>query len=138
MTFGEAKRRLIEDWIGDQQDEITHFFPRRDGNSYCLHDIPMVVLLVNLRKFAQGKDCHLRIPGICNFDPETTSLAHLRMPGITGGGQKSPDLLGAWACSKCAAQTENGYARDDSDKVAFFEGVMRTQYELVKMNVLKW
>ncbi len=80
----------------------------------------------------------IRLPGICNHDSETVCLAHLRMAGITGAGQKSPDLLGTWACSTCAAQTENGYCRNDQDKIAFFEGVMRTQYLLISERKVEW
>ena len=93
---------------------------------------------MNLRKEARDRPCMIRLPGVCTFNSETTVLAHLRMAGITGGGQKAPDLLGAWACSTCAAQTENGYCRNDEDKIAFFEGVMRTQYELINEGKVKW
>lgn len=56
---------------------------------------------MNLRKFAKGKDCQLRLLGICNFDPETTVLAHVRRGGVAGIGQKPPDVVGIHACSTC-------------------------------------
>ncbi len=56
---------------------------------------------MNLRKLAKGKDCQLRLMGICNFDPETTVLAHVRRGGVAGYGQKPPDICGIWACSNC-------------------------------------
>ena len=38
---------------------------------------------------------------ICNFDPATTVLAHIRASNVAGWGQKPPDLCGVWACSNC-------------------------------------
>ena len=56
---------------------------------------------MNLRKFAKGQPCMIRVPGVCNRNPETTVLAHYRMAGICGTGSKPPDSLGAWSCSAC-------------------------------------
>lgn len=41
---------------------------------------------VNLRKTARGRECQLRVPGVCNFNPETTVLAHYRLAGTCGTG----------------------------------------------------
>ena len=51
-----------------------------------------------IRKSAKGQDCQVRIPGICNFMPETTILAH-----INGGGMalKQNDLESSYCCSSC-------------------------------------
>lgn len=91
---------------------------------------------VNLRNYAKGKPCLVRVPGICNHDPAKVVLAHVRLTGITGGSQKAPDALGAWACSDCHEYCERRY--NDRDTRAFLEGVMRTQYQLIKDGVLKW
>lgn len=56
---------------------------------------------IDLRKLAKGKDCQVRIVGVCNFDPTTTVLAHIRRGGTSGVGMKPPDLCGVWACSSC-------------------------------------
>lgn len=88
----------------------------------------------NLRKLARGQQCQVRIASVCNFNSETTVLAHLRMAGITGTGLKANDLLGAWCCSACHAATES----NPSLRKEFLEGVVRTQNELVKMGVVKW
>ena len=55
----------------------------------------------NLRQFAKGKPCMVRLVGICNFDPQTTILAHIRRAGVAGMGQKPPDTCAVWACSAC-------------------------------------
>ncbi len=39
--------------------------------------------------------------GVCNWDPSTTVLAHLRRGGVAGVGQKPPDLCAVLACSAC-------------------------------------
>ncbi|NJN84280.1 MAG: DUF1364 domain-containing protein [Caldilineaceae bacterium] len=56
---------------------------------------------IDLRKLAKGQDCQLRIPGVCNHNPETTVLAHLRMAGAGGAGSKPRNLIGIHCCSAC-------------------------------------
>lgn len=55
---------------------------------------------MNLRKLAKGQECMLRLPGICNSNPETTVLAHVRR-GFYGMGIKPVDWCGVWCCSAC-------------------------------------
>lgn len=57
--------------------------------------------MTDLRKLARGQDCQVRIPAVCNFNPETTVLAHLRRANVAGAGQKPPDSCAVWACSAC-------------------------------------
>lgn len=57
--------------------------------------------MTDLRKAAKGRECALRLPNICNHNPETTVLAHIRRGGVAGKGQKPNDLLGVLACSSC-------------------------------------
>lgn len=90
---------------------------------------------MNLRKAAKGRECQVRLHG-CNSNPETTVLAHVRKIGISGFGLKSPDLLGAWACSACHAYVDTHH--DDATQVAFYEGVFRTQAALHRLGVLRW
>jgi len=52
-----------------------------------------------IRQSAKGKACALRIPGVCNGNPEKTVFAHL--PGNKGIGTKNHDLFGVYACSDC-------------------------------------
>lgn len=51
-----------------------------------------------LRDSARGRDCQVRIPGVCNFNPETTVLAHLNGGGM---GTKKSDIHSAFTCSSC-------------------------------------
>lgn len=51
---------------------------------------------------ARGEMCQIRIPGVCNGNPETTVWAHANGSAAGKGiGMKSPDILGAYACSFC-------------------------------------
>ena len=89
-----------------------------------------------LRKEARGRGCTVRIPGVCNFNSETTVLAHIRAAGVSGMGLKSPDLLGAWACSACHDEIDgrthkSGLSRDEL-RLAHYDGMARTIMQLHK------
>jgi len=53
-----------------------------------------------IRESARGEQCSLRIPGVCNFNRETTVLAHLNCVD-KGMGFKSPAWWAVDACSGC-------------------------------------
>ena len=104
------------------------------------------VLPVNSKKIrasARGEDCQIRIPGVCNFDPETTVLCHL--PDGTGGkmGGKSNDLCSVYGCSDCHDEIDgrtnnaisNGYD-STSVKVFAYEGHMRTLNKFVEKGLV--
>lgn len=83
-----------------------------------------------LRKAARGRECQVRIPSICNWNPETTVLAHYRLAGTCGGAMKPDDEQGAWACSSCHdaidSRTKTEYDRETL-RLYHAEGVFRTQ-----------
>ncbi|MDV5862011.1 DUF1364 domain-containing protein [Pseudomonas mendocina] len=87
-----------------------------------------------LTKLARGRDCQVRLVGICNGNPETTVLAHYRLAGTCGMGIKPHDLFGAWACSSCHDEIDRRSRRMDADSAALahLEGVIRTQAILIK------
>lgn len=83
-----------------------------------------------LTKAARGRDCQIRVPGVCNGDAETTVLAHFRLIGTRcGTGLKPHDLQAAWACSACHdavdARSKTEFSRDEL-RVMHMEGVVRT------------
>ena len=94
--------------------------------------------MTNLRAYAKNKPCQIRLPGICSGDVSQTRLCHVRMAGVTGGGMKAPDVLGAWGCHPCAIRTENGYEGTDEVRLAFLQGVVRTQNMLIEAGLLHW
>ena len=91
---------------------------------------------MSLRKEAKGRGCMVRLPGICNFNSETVVLAHIRLAGVSGMGMKSPDLIGAWACSACHdeldGRTHKSGLSHDELRLAHFEGMARTIAQLEK------
>lgn len=95
--------------------------------------------MANLRKEAQGRECQVRLPGICNGNSETVVLAHYRMAGLCGVGMKPNDLFGAWACSACHDEIDRRTRRTDAGEahMAHLEGVIRTQGVLIAEGKLK-
>ena len=88
------------------------------------------------RQAARGQDCMIRLPGICNGNPETVVLAHYRLSGLCGIGSKPNDLLGAWACSCCHDACDRRTHKDldrDYVRLCHAEGVMRTIDALERM-----
>ena len=70
-----------------------------------------------IQRFARGKDCCLRIPGICRTTPENEDvvLAHAPYPGR--GGTRLHDWWAAPACMKCHDMVDmrEGYDLDTSN-----------------------
>ena len=79
-----------------------------------------------LTKSARGRECQVRIPGVCNWNSETVVLAHL--PG-GGMGSKVPDIHGAYCCSACHDEIDRRTRTIPVEKAHLYhlEGVIRTQ-----------
>ena len=90
-----------------------------------------------IRISAKGEDCQVRIDNVCNFNPETTILAHL---GGSGMALKSNDIHSAYCCSSChdaidgRIQTAWGY---EQLVVWFYDGMVRTQLILIDKGLIK-
>lgn len=86
---------------------------------------------------ARGEDCTIRIPDVCNFDPETTVAAHISN-GVMG--KKAPDTQIAYACSKCHAAVD-GHLKTIYKKhelyIFHLEGMVRTQLILLEKGLIK-
>lgn len=89
---------------------------------------------------ARGHHCTLRIPGVCNGDPETTVLAH---PPIRNGGValKGSAIDGAFACSACH-DVVDGRAPFNSDRtqvlMCWIRGSQETRATLVRRGLLAY
>lgn len=85
---------------------------------------------------ARGEMCAIRIPRVCNFNPETTVLAHINGAGM---GLKAHDIHGAYACSACHdaidSRIKTEYDRDDL-LLMHLQGVMRTQQALINKGLI--
>ncbi|MGQ6400865.1 DUF1364 domain-containing protein [Serratia sp. IR-2025] len=87
-----------------------------------------------LTKEARGRECQVRIPGVCNFNPETTVSAHYRLAGTCGTAIKPDETQAAWACSACHDEVDRRTRLIDANdaRLMHAEGVMRTQEILRK------
>jgi len=95
--------------------------------------------MTKLRKEAKGRGCMVRIPKVCNHNSETTVLAHYRLAGVSGIGMKSPDILGAWACSSCHDAIDRRAHTDldrDYVRLLHLEGMARTLAQLDREGLL--
>ena len=89
--------------------------------------------MTKLRKEARGRGCMVRIPEVCNHNSETVVLCHYRLAGVSGIGMKSPDVLGAWACSACHDAIDRRAHTDldrDYVRLLHLEGMARTLAQL--------
>ena len=87
---------------------------------------------MNLRRFAQGKECQVRFYGHCNYGPETTIWAHIRLGGVAGMGQKPPDLCGVLACSGCH-DVIDGRTKTDLTRVQIESQVLHGMVRTLKI-----
>ena len=87
-------------------------------------------------KSARGQDCQVRIPNICNYNPETVVLAHLNGYAM---GKKHLDIHGAYCCSDCHDAIDGRtktYMNKQVRDLYHLEGVIRTQQIMVKEGIL--
>jgi len=97
--------------------------------------------LSKLRDLARGKLCQIRVPGICDGNPETTVLAHYRLSGLSGMGIKAPDWAGAYSCARCHSMVDSGRSANFTRaelKQMHLEGVLRTLAMLEHDGVKLW
>lgn len=92
-----------------------------------------------ITRSAQGQQCQVRMPGICNGNPETVVFAHYRLAGSCGTGIKPSDLLGAYACSACHDEADRRTTILDVETAHLYhaEGVLRTQLLLNSQHLIQ-
>lgn len=66
-----------------------------------------------LRNSARGQDCTLRLVGVCNFNRETTVLAHIGFD--SGWAIKCNDSMAVFACSDCHAEIDSKGRKEYAD-----------------------
>jgi len=85
-----------------------------------------------ITKSARGEDCALRVPGICNFNPETTVFCHA--PCVDKGMSfKSPDWWGAYGCSNCH-DYQDGMMHDAAEN--WMPAIYETQKKLIAKGLI--
>jgi aldehyde:ferredoxin oxidoreductase len=86
---------------------------------------------------ARGEDCQIRLPGVCNFNSETTMFCHL---GGAGMALKSDTIHGAYGCYDCHMVCDGHIKSEyESDilKLWFFEGMVKTQLILLAKGLIR-
>jgi hypothetical protein len=94
-----------------------------------------------LTKSAKGRNCTIRLPGVCNHYNETVVLAHIN--GVRFGhgvGHKVNDLHGAYACSACHdivdGRFKTHYTKEEL-KLAHYEGMIETQMIMIAEGLIR-
>lgn len=80
---------------------------------------------VNLRQLAKGQHCMIRVPGICNGDPSTTVLCHLKRGWC--GTLKPPDICAVFGCFDC---------HNEIDGRTHASGLSRTELDAILLRAL--
>jgi len=85
-----------------------------------------------IRESARGEACTLRIPGVCNHNPETVVLAHInsRNKGI---GNKSHDIHAVYACDHCHAKLD----KNRIDKEDQLRALLESQDKMIQKGLIK-
>lgn len=89
-----------------------------------------------IRKSARGEDCTLRIPGVCNGNPETVVLCHCYPIGGQGKNKSfdgiADDMNGVYGCYECHTHID-AMSKDDPFRWRWFAaGLIRTHRRLLK------
>ncbi len=93
---------------------------------------------MNLRQHARGQPCRVRLPTVCNFDPETTVLAHIKCGWY--GSLKPPDIVALHCCSSChdAIDRRRTDIPVETVDLAVLRGLCETLHYYVKQGIVKW
>lgn len=94
--------------------------------------------MTDLRKFARGQPCRVRLPGICNGNRETTVLAHIKHGWY--GSIKPPDIIAVHACSAChdVIDRRRGDISVQEADLAVLRGLCEMLAYYVKEGILEW
>jgi len=76
----------------------------------------------HLLSMARGRPCLFRIPGVCNFDPETTVACHSNSNAHgKAGARKADDEYSAWGCFACHSHIDQGKGDATVKELAFMD-----------------
>ena len=93
---------------------------------------PYKIRSKKLTDAAKGNSCTLRIPGVCNHNPDTVVACHL--PGNKGTGTKNHDIFCIHACSSCHNHQHKGLVSAKDELRALQETLLR----LVDMGLISY
>jgi Protein of unknown function (DUF1364) len=95
---------------------------------------------MDLRKLARGKDCVFRFPTICNRDPATVVLCHIKRGWC--GSLKPPDICAVYGCSNChdvvdGRNTHHGWTRQEVDSM-ILRALIEQLSDYSLKGIVKW
>lgn len=89
-----------------------------------------------LRRSAYQQDCTMNVAGVCNYNPETTVLAHISVEGGTMGG-KTHDFSAVFACSHCHSWYDNYLGAEDELYFYSRRALVRTWEKWIEQGLIK-
>jgi hypothetical protein len=82
----------------------------------------------SLLKLAQGEECLLQVPEICQGGTETIVACHSNLGSDGKGmGQKASDAATVWGCAACHKWLDQGPASQE-EKAQVFDDALTLQY----------
>lgn len=94
-----------------------------------------------ITKAARGRECLIRVPGVCIDNPETVIAAHYRSISLGAGtGFKNDDWFSAHSCAACHDAVDGRRPTlftHDELRLMHAEGVFRTQLVLIDAGVIR-
>lgn len=89
------------------------------------------------RRDARGRQCLMNVATVCNYDPDTTVLIHLRWLGDCGTGLKPGDWQAVHGCSECNRWTDSPTPRERDDDYECDRNFYAAR-ALARMRKLEW
>lgn len=92
---------------------------------------------------ARGEDCAIRLPSVCNHNPETVVFCHLDKirfgKGMATKAKAGKLDLGAYGCSSCHSVIHGEKSMHDWRDVyiAHLEGTIETLMKLVEKGLIR-
>jgi len=96
---------------------------------------PIKIRSKKIRQSAKGESCTLRIPGVCNHNPETVVFCHAPSPH-KGTGSKSDDFWGAYGCSDCHRFVDENVPSHNV-RSYFYDAIFETQKRLFEKGLIQ-
>ena len=81
-----------------------------------------------LQRSARGHACTMNVSGICNYNPDTSVLAHIQVDGGKMGG-KTHDFSACIACSDCHEWLDR-YIGTEEDRLFYTRRAMVRTWEI--------
>lgn len=84
-----------------------------------------------LLNMARRRTCLLKIPHVCNHNPDTTVACHANwVENGKGMGMKVPDFFTVWGCSSCHMWLDQGVEATKQERQAAWWGAYKKQLKM--------